>query len=575
MTVVYPVLENGITPHGAYHLFKGDIPDMELHAYDDSIVFYVMGGRAIPDIVNAPERVELRALKGLIAPWQTVDQKGATEDGVTFIDALYDPIEVEATVVAKGRTPARTRRVVTDLIASIDAKKTSELSFYTQDLGRWWAPVRWFKTPIDAMDGIHTNRQTLSLRLRADNGFWRTYDDVGTFGFEYTDMTDTFSTDYSGAHTLGANWPQYYTGTGTGYCSTAVPGVFNVREARWYENGTGVRTVVNGPYKNFSTSTDNQVVSIVLGSFPEITFPGGAYNDIWGRMSRDGSGNWTGYGIRLRVGLQGLLGHIELSRFNNFSKTVLRERILIIPPLLGEKFTLVCGYPDDPRQFVVQRNGIEVMNVRESGTGSALGASYRGVGFGMEAGAGIISQASPAWVRKISAGDNSTIAQSGFIQRTNIGDQPMYDRHTCYGPGLFEISNGPGGDMVQFGPLLPNQVVQLRTDPRKRGVVDITKTPPTSQELGFFAQALKDFISFATGNNVPPLLLQIESLFGIAPPQGNLYSLLNGRFTDDAAIPQKSPGNLAQPYNISVSVSDGNASTRVVSAGTPLRRYPL
>lgn len=557
----------GLVPHGAYQLLKGTHANLSLSAYDDSVLFNLMGGLAIPDYTQ-PETVTLKkgGLKGLIPPWQTIDHKGATEDGTTFVTALYDPIEVDMTVIARGRDAKHTRRVIKDLIASIDAKKQSELAFTTQEGGRWWAPIRWFKTPPNTYEGAQRRRQELTLRLRADNGFWRTFDDVSSFQFAYEDMTDSFTTDYSGDGDLGPNWPQLYTGTGAGHCTS------NGDHCLWVDGAnTTSREVVNGPYKDFVTDTDNQVINSVYGSIPEITFPDGAEEHIWGRMGRDGSGDWDGNGIKLQIGW----GLMVLSRFNDFTETVMRQWIMLIPPLPGEKFTLVCGFDGNPRLFKVLRNGAELHSFVEVGTGSALGADFRGIGFGMRAAAALITQATPSIVRKISAGDNSVITQSGYLTRLNIGDQPMPDRYTFYGPGTFTIANGPGAsDSVTFGPLLANQIVQIRTDNRKMTVVDLTSTPPTPQDLNLFQEALKDLLDFATGNNVPPLFVAIESVFGIAPPQGNLYSLLKGRFSQAAAIPPKSPGAPAAPYSVAVSIAGGNANSRVLAAGTPLRRYP-
>ena len=571
--IKYPA--NDVTPHGWHQIRKGQQPMLRLKAYDESIDFHLMGGLSIPDRVTAPECVQVPpdGLKGLIPPWRHIDQKGATQDGITHIDALYEPIEVELTAVCRGRDPKHTRRVVRDLIASIDAKQQSELGWLSHDLGYWWANVRWFKgAPPDPL-AAHT-AQKLSLRLRADTGFWRTYDNTDQFGFAYEAMIDTFTDDYSDDQDLGSNWPQHYIGDGEGYCSTTSG---SAEQARWYESGNEAREVVNGPYKDFETDTVNQVVEMVLGSFPQITFPGGAFNDLWGRMGRNPDGTWNGDGVRARIGLAGLFGWVELSWWVDFTMTRRWYRPMIIAPLFGEKYTLVCGVEGDSRMYRILRNGLPILSHKE--TGDVLypvDDDHKGVGFGMAAGAGIFSQASPAWVRKIAAGDNSTVSQSGFLKRTNIGDQPMYDDYICFGPGVFRIWNGPGAtDNVEFGPLLPNQVVMLRTDPRDRNVYDLTAVPPTPQELTIFQRALKQFFSFAFANNVPPLVQAIQSLFGIRPPQGNVYSLLRGRFSDAAAIPPKSPGNPATPYHVKVEIDDGNADSRIISSGTPLRRYPL
>jgi len=772
-----------ITPHGAYHLLHDRIPQLSLRAYDDSIVFHLMGGLAIPNTLQ-PESVRVVGITGLVPPWRIIDQKGATQDGTTFVDALYDPIEVNLDVLCKGRDPAYTRQVVGHLLASLDAKQESELSFTTHQLGRWWAKLRWYHPPSDKMDGIQTCRQPLGLQLRADNGFWQTYPNVANFAFTYEDFTDTFDTDYSAEQSLGPNWPLYYTGSGVGFLyANGDQAVWNDDPDRiWF---TGTRRVVNGPYVGHSTATDTQVIDITIDNTPEFALGAGAANDMWGRMGRTGS-TWDGNGIRGRVGW----GYVEISRFNNFVETLLRREVMLIPPVVGEKFTLACGHATlGSRRFAVLRNDVETMSVVESGTGSLLGAAYRGVGFGMQGGAAVITQATPAevrkievdgatldnfdtnyattlgsnwpqyyeqigdiygdsychsasghavWVdnsgtdtqelvagpyddgvfsgtgtdnqvvnmvmgsfqqwgfpqgaandlwarmgrdgngkwdgngirmrmennivklsrfnnyaqtvmawrlilippfpgekftliagyegntrqfkilrnggtlldhveqgtdsllgasyrgvgfgmqaaaapfsqvtpanvRKVSAADNTTVSQSGWIERVNIGDQPFWDRYTVFGPGTFRFGNGPGStDLVEFGPVAAGQVFQIRTDPRKRGVVDMTSEPSTPQQLNLWQKAIDDFFSFAYANNWPVLRTQIESVFGIVPPQGNPYSLLRGRFSNP--IPAKSPGNPAVPYYVKVEIDDGDASSMVIATGTPLRRAPI
>lgn len=565
----YPAGE--VTPHGWWHIVNGTRPTMRLRAYDGSIDFYLMGGLAPPfNDPTEPEAVALTELTGLIPPWQHIDQKGATEDGVTHIDALLDPIEVSMTVECIGRDNKHMRRVYRDLIASIDAIQKSELSFLDNDLGFWWAPVRWFKgAPTNKLANLQTCRQKIPLRLRADRGCWQSYPDVSSFGFIYDSMTaTTFDEELTG-------WPQYrYEGAGGG------GPVGTGDDIAWNEQGTQAAGVVLGPYAGFDTDTDNQVVSTVLGSLPEITFVGGAFNDVWARMNRNPDGSWAGDGVRGRVGMQGIFGWVELAGYKNFTKIWSWDRPLFIPPLFGEKFTLVAGVEGDPRMYRIQRNGIPVLSHKETGTDmTVIDEDHRGIGGGMAAGESLLfGQRRPASIRKISAGDNSTVSQSGFLACTNIGDQKCYYDYTLFGPGVFRIYDGPGTDeFVEFGPLLPNQVVYLRTDPRSHAtlVKDLTTVPPTPQELNVFQQALKSFESFAFANNVPPLMRVIESIFGIQPPQGNLYRYLKGRFSDRAAIPPKSPGNPAKTYHVKVAIDDGNANSKIIASGTPLRRYPL
>ena len=151
----------------------------------------------------------------------------------------------------------------------------------------------------------------------------------------------------------------------------------------------------------------------------------------------------------------------------------------------------------------------------------------------------------------------------------------MPDKYTIFGPGTFSFANGPGSsEMIEFGPVLPNQVFWIDTDPQHPRVENLTSKAPTPQQLNQFQQALKDFLTFATGNNTPPLLAEIESRFGILPPQGNPWTLLSGRWSKESAIPPKKAGRPPDPQFVKVTIEGGNADSRVLVAGTPLRRYP-
>ena len=567
----YPAGE--VTPAGWYHIVNGTRPMMWLKAWDGSIRFDMLGGLAPPfHDPMYPDAVAVRGLKGLIPPWRHITQKGATEDGVTHVDALYEPIEVELDLECIGADQRAILRVVDDLIASIDAKQTSELGWFTRDLGYWWSDVRWLKGGMaHDLAGVQTRRQRFPLRLQADNGFWRTYDHAGMFAPSYELMAEEFGTDY--ADNAGPDWPLYFDEDGGGH--PYVDG----GQFRWLDDPddwllTETREVVCGPYKNFSTLGDNQIASMQFGSMQEWSLPAGAANDLWVRMGRDENGDWDGNGVRMRIENN----IVKLSRFNDFTQTVMRQALIFFPPLPGETFSLVAGYPGDSRVFKVLRNGLEILAHKESGTGSMLGADYRGIGFGVQAGAAILTQATPATLRRVTAGDNTTIAQSGFVKMVNVGDQPMYWDATIFGPATsVKLYDGPGTDeFVEFGPVLPNQIVFIRTDPRVNTslVQDLSVVPPTQQQLNVFQEAVSKLLSFAGFNN-SALGDQIKSLFGIKTAQGNLYKYLKGRFSDRAAIPPKSPGNPAQPYFIKVELAGGNVDSKVILTGTPLRRYPL
>lgn len=554
-----------ITPHGWYRLTQGQMPMMWLTAYDESVVFHLMGGYAIPDRYAAPECVHLTGLKGLIPPWQHIDQKGATEDGVTQVDALYDPIEIEASFEVKGRDAAHCREIDRLLLDSIDAKQQSNLSFWTPEVGHWWAPIRWFKgAPADQLRGWQENRQIRNLRFRGDNGFYRTHDDTSAFTPAYDAVTVT---NFDAGLT---DWPQYrYEGAGAGGPVGTGDGI------KWDESGTTGASVVLGPLDGFDTDTDSQVVNVVIGSPMQFGFLDGAFIDLWARQNRDGNGDWDGDGIRARIGQ----GRVLISGWINFVKVWERQWLKPIPPVWGEKFTLVAGVPGNARKYQIQRNGIPIFTITESGTQTNIGSDHRGVGIGMRAGSGIFSQASPSYIRKMSAADNNTVTQSGWLTRRNPGDQPMYDDYTLFGPFTkVRIWDGPGAgpnDFVEFGPLLPGQIVFLRTDPRSQTtlVQDLTSAPLPTAEANVFADALNKFLSFAGLNGA--FGDQIKSLFGIKAPQGNLYKYLSGRFSDNAAIPPKSPGNGVSPYSVKVEIQGGTAESKVIASGTPLRRWPF
>lgn len=166
---------------------------------------------------------------------------------------------------------------------------------------------------------------------------------------------------------------------------------------------------------------------------------------------------------------------------------------------------------------------------------------------------------------------SSTLA-TGYVPLTNIGDQPAWPRYLVYGPGTFTIGDGLSGNSVTFGPLLENQIALLTTLPRLQSVTDLS--PVQAPIVGSATDTLiTTLIDFVTNNNIPPLLEEFLSVFGILPPQNApLYSLLNGRFVTplDPMLTQIGP----QTAYIPCSISGGNAASKIIGAVTPLRRWP-
>ena len=551
---------NPVTPHGAWHILHDRVPMMGLTSFDETVAFHLMGGLAIPDFVNSPGRVEVKDLKGLVPPWRTIDQKGASQDGTTFVDALYDPIEVEITTRVKGANPADCRRVARYLMDSLDVKRQSRLWFFTHHLGYWWADIRWLKPPVDSVGGIRNKTQDLSLRVRADTGFWKSYPCVDEFSFSYNTDKDDFEAadDLTGP---GTGWTASYSPAGTGV----------VRRRRGQLDPSlraGRRAILR---RNGYVAAANSVVSeYQLGTMGQwFGLATDCSVELWVRMNNTGTPGTSGVFIRLQR------HRLRLISVKDGVETTLRDRPLIIPPQAGEKWKLIAGAEGNEKSFTILRGGAVMATYKETANANItpLGPTFRSAGLAFYSGS---TSNAPA-VRNWNIGVNATASQSGFLEMFNAGDQEAYNDYICYGPGLFKFWNGPGADpeeYVKFGPLLSNQVMYVRTDPRKRGVVDMTSIPATPQQLTGFQKALSSFLSFATGSNATPLAQEIKSFFGILPPQGNPYALLKGRWSRDAAIPPKSPGKPPDKFHVKVAIDDGNANSKIVSTLTPLRRMP-
>jgi hypothetical protein len=576
----YPNNPTGITPHGAYHLLADHIPTVKYRSYDQTIVFAMYGGEAIYD-PTTPESVQITDLKGLVPPWESITQRGATQDGATYIDSLYNPIEADLTVRIRGRDGSHTRQVLRDWIAAWDAKQPGTLSWFSHYLGYWWAPVQLSKAPVDKLTGGNNLPQSMIWPAIAYTAFWQSYDCVDSFAFTYSSTagSDNFTTTTTEGIT---GWTTTYSALGGWFKESAQAALTVLDIPISTPSGGGMVSWVNDPdnaiggggvdavaiNSTYISDSDDQVVSMRLGSIPTWFVYGSAYNDLWFRCPPPGMVAPGVTGMRLRIGS----GTLILSYFIDSVETVLRQTFLVIPPLPGEIWSVICS----DYTFTIQRGIIvgqsTVVTVVDGAQGSPKGAGYRAAGFGMH----VSLDTTPAGVLEWTAGDNTAVTQSGNITMVNAGDQPMYPRYTLYGPGIFTIQDGPNnaGNNVTMGPLLPNQIVQLRTDPRKRGVTDLTSQPASPQALKLWQVALDDFLSFALGNNAAPLIAAIESEFGVTAPQGNIYSLLDGRFSDNSGIPARPVAGPMTAYEIPVSISGGNANSRIVAAATPLRRFP-
>lgn len=542
MTIAKSYPAGSVTPHGAYYFCQGQMPTMKLRAWDDTMVFTLMGGEAIPDYYNSPETVYVKDMKGLVPPWKQIDQKGATEDGRTFVTSLYDPAEVEVTAVVKGKTPAAVQQTRDDLYACLDAIQTSELSWFTHRLGYWWAPVRWMAAPVDVESPVYQRKQTVSLRLRAYDAFWRTFDVVDQLRTWHLDAPEYFGTDYGSD--LGSGWDISVSGGGSGGISVS--------------GGQAVPTVVDGnavvARRNGWTGS-TPVVELQLGSFPQWFFDSNWALDFW---AMSGSGTPGNNGIRVRVTRH----NIQLHQFSGGVGTLINTAYLTVPPMSGESWTFVGG-----PAFKVLRSGALVYYCD---LGSA---PYTSAGFGLYSGATV----PPPSVKYVAFGTDDLATSFGYVRMVNWGDQPMPPRFTCVGPGTFWMGNGPGAtEYVKLGPLADGQIAQVLTDSRKRGVTDLSFTPTPEIDPNPIGAGLQDLLSFV--NNYAGIIQTLTGLFGSSsqplPQYGNIYSLLEGRFSSAAYIPPKPAGRPPDAYYIPVQIEGGNSNSQIIAAGTPLRRMP-
>jgi hypothetical protein len=571
---------NPLTPAGACHLLAGDRPIVRYRSYDDAVLFDLMGPPSIPD-PTTPESVRVLDIKGLIPPWKNIRQKGATQDGATYVTSLYDPIDIDITVMIRGRNPVETRKVLRAWLDSWDAKQPGTLSWFTPEMGYWWAQPRWEKNPIDPFIGGNFTRQKLTMVGSVDCGFWRSFPTTDVFSFSYLSASDTFNYDTLVNQNLGSNWTIAYNGAGSGYL---------------YANGNSATSTLNegriavARRTGYVSQTDEQIVTITLGARDTWPAADDTYIDIWLRMNNSGSPGTDG--IRCRLGYippdpsiceNQPASFVRLSYFVGGVETLMRQTNVTVPFEPGDQIAVAAGgYSGALHSYFVSRGtnpGVGLNNVtwttlmtviNSAGDGSHVGSAYRGSGFGMESDGINTVPAIMNWT----AGDSSAAEESGYLTLYNVGDQDMWPFFILVGPGLFGIGDGPNATQaVTYGPLQQNQVVFINSDPNLYGVVDLTSMPPPgtpapSQFISQLSAALAEYNAFLSAGSPAPNL----SVFGTPFPQGNPYSLLSGRFSKP--IPAKLPGSVAAPQQIAIAVEGGGPTTAILAGGIPYRRFP-
>ncbi|BCP41426.1 hypothetical protein MINTMi27_15190 [Mycobacterium intracellulare] len=528
----------------------------------DGTIFYLSGPMA--PVAGAQDGLVLIKHMGLMSPFEMLEQRGARQDGASWNAAVYDVGEIMLQVEASGVGPQNIRDVIRHWISAWDAREVGKLSVYTPDMGEWWANVRMGKNISDEFTKNYTwnGRQVFTWVAKNYDAYWYSVDSTSSFAAAYESVSENFLA-LPNSDTLPAGWTTFLS-------PDTLEGTCGIRNgaATLIPSGNGKIYEAQNIY-NTASDTDDQVVSIqfsppTLADLFDILDPN-AFIDIWARCNSNGT-----TGIRLRLNFE----TFSVTSFVNGEAVWSQSGILWIPPLWNETFTLLVGTETSPYNIRVLRDGFTIFNMTDSAGLSTIGADYRLWGFGLSSSIFLGNYILPQPIQRWSGADNTTVTESGYVYLTNIGDQPAWPRYLCYGPGTFTFNNGPGDSTpITFGPLEDGQIVLVTTTPRLRSVVDVTPNQPTQQQLNIWQRLLQELISFVTNNNVPPFLQQFESLFGITPPQGNLYTLLNGRFTNP--IPATPYGVTPPTEQIKVTITDGSPVSKIVAAITPMRRWPL
>lgn len=528
-------------------------------------------------VAGAQNGLVLQKHMGLMSPFENLKLQGARQDGQTWTDTLYDAGNIMLSLEASGTSPQKIRDVIRQWISAWEPQvgnsgfpsQLGKLSVFTPDMGEWWANVRQGKSLSDTFtqDYTYSGKQELTWEVQNDDAFWYSTDSTSQFGMHYDSQTLNFATQ-ANSSSLPAGWTQRYDVTGHGTYGTSSG------SGQWLSGTGSAANVIN--IAPTVSATQNQVSTIKFADATWHDFFDPSLSlgnvDCWARLNTSPAASYGAVtGVRLRIGPH----FIRLSSWTAGVETLFVQKPLLSAWKWDDAFTLVAGTDNNPYEYQVLRNHHKLFSYTDTAHASHIGSSFFGWGFG--AGTGFSSSfIVPPPLTLWTAQDNLSQTQSGYCPLTNRGDIEAWPRYLCYGPGTFSFGNGPNSTSnITLGPLYDGQIALVTTEPRLRSVVDLTPTQvvtPTTfiTKVKAYIEALK---SYATNYNAPPLLQQFESIFGLLPPQGNLYSLMTGRFTNP--IPRAYYGQPLTTSYIPVGITNGSPSSQIIAAITPRRRWPL
>lgn len=175
-------------------------------------------------MIAAQDGVNLLSIKGLMGSWKHLDQTSAHQDGVDWLDAVWDPTEVDMVVAIAGQTPSGYRKQQRGWMDSWDPKLTGKLVWFSQELGEWWLTMRMLKeTDAELTTGpAFMTSQQFPWAARADQPFWTSFDSCSSLvANSSTNMVDPAGRNPNNFLPLWnrgdqAAWPRYlFKGPGT------------------------------------------------------------------------------------------------------------------------------------------------------------------------------------------------------------------------------------------------------------------------------------------------------------------------------------------------------------------------
>jgi hypothetical protein len=146
----------------------------------DGSMWPISGG--IAPMPGAQEGAALGDIKGLMGSFKHLDQTSARQDGATWLDAVWDPLELDFTIHIFGLTPSGFRFQQAGWMNSWDPKLTGKLVWWTRHSGERWLRLRLLKEPTDQikLTPAMVGTQAYTWTARADIPFWQSFDSVSS-----------------------------------------------------------------------------------------------------------------------------------------------------------------------------------------------------------------------------------------------------------------------------------------------------------------------------------------------------------------------------------------------------------